>query len=135
MPKPDALDYALSALLAVGLLIVAPVLVGRATTPHVDGEPVLLSATILEEQRYMEATRAALSLCADVHAQLQDLPPAEQAFSASGELQKWVDATDRTWADLDEAEPPGRFSALNEQTLALVKAYRYLAGEAWAYYG
>jgi hypothetical protein len=135
MPKPDTLDCAVTALLAIGLLIVAPVLVGRAMTPHVDGEPVLLSATILEEQRYLEATRAALSLCARVHAQLQELPPAEQAFSASGELQKWVDATDRTWAELDGTEPPGRFSALSEQTLALVKLYRYLAGEAWAYYG
>jgi len=135
MPKPDALDCAVTALLAIGLLIVAPVVVGRAITPHVDGKPVLLSATILAEQRYIEATRAALSLCADVHAQLQDLPPAEQAFSASGELQKRVDATDRTWAELDETEPPGRFSALSEQTLALVKLYRYLAGEAWAYYG
>jgi hypothetical protein len=135
MPKPDALDCAVTALLTIGLFVVAPMLVGRAMTPHIDGKPVLLNATILAEQRYVEAIRAALSLCTDVHAQLQDLPPAEQAFSASGELQKWVDATDRTWAELDETEPPGRFSALSEQTLALVKLYRYLAGEAWAYYG
>jgi hypothetical protein len=74
-------------------------------------------------------------LCAEVHTYLQDLPPPEQALSASGELQKWVDATDQTWTKLDEKSPPGRFTALHDQVLALIKLYRYLSGEAWAYYG
>jgi len=135
VPKPDAFDYFVLATLAIILLIVSPVLVGRAVTPHIDGEPVVLNSTILEEQQYIARIREALSLCADVHSHLKDLPPAEQAFAASAGLQRWVDATDKTWAELDETEPPGRFVALHEQMLALVKLYRYLAGEAWAYYG
>jgi len=135
MPKPDALDYAVSVTLVIVLLVVVPVLVGRAMTPHLDGEPQLLNATILQEQQYIDEVQATLALCAEVHTYLQDLPPAEQALSASGELQKWVDATDQTWTELDETSPPGRFTALHDQVLALIKLYRYLSGEAWAYYG
>jgi hypothetical protein len=135
VPRPDAIDYVVSAVLLIVLLIVAPVLTGRALTPHVDGEPMVLNATILEEQRYIARTNEVLALCVDVHTQLEDLPPAEQALVASAALQKSVDATDEAWNELDEMEPPGRFVALHEQTLSLVKLYRYLVGEAWAYYG
>jgi hypothetical protein len=135
VPKPDALDYVTSALLATVVLVVAPVFLGRAATPHVVGEPMLLNGTILEEQRYIAKVRSALRLCGEAHLYLEDLPPAEQAFAASSGLQRWVDEMDKAWAGLDETEPPGRFSALHEQMLALVKLYRYLVGEAWAYYG
>ena len=135
MPKPDALDVVISTVLLILTLVVAPALIGRTITPYLDGEPRLLNATILAERRYITQARATLTLCAGVEAYLWDLPPAEQAFDASVQLQERVDATDRAWSMWDGTQPPGRFSALHGRMLALVKVYRYLAGEAWAYYG
>jgi hypothetical protein len=135
MPKPDVLDVVVSVALVIALLVVAPVFLGRSVTPHVDGEPLLLSGTILDEQRYISKVRGVLQLCSEAQLYLEDLPPAEQAFAASAGLQRWVDEMDKAWAGLDETEAPGRFASLHEQMLALVKLYRYLVGEAWAYYG
>ena len=135
MPKPDALDVAVSAALLTLTMIVAPVLVGRSATPHVQGEPQRLHATILTEQRYIAQARQTLALCAGIEAYLSDLPPAEQAFDASVQLQDRVDAADRAWTVWEATAPPGRFSTLHEKLLALVNLSRYLAGEAWAYYG
>ena len=109
MPKPDALDVAVSAALLTLTMIVAPVLVGRSVTPHLDGEPQRLRATILAEQRYIAQARETLALCAAIEAYLSDLPSAEQAFDASVQLQDRVDAADRAWSTWEATEPPGRF--------------------------
>lgn len=135
MPKPDKLDYAVSIMLCIVLLVVTPILVGRAATPHIDGKPMLLNATVLQEQQYIAEARRVIALCADVHDYLAALPPAEQAITASATLQKHVDATDRAWSEWEARTSPGRFTTLHDQVLSLVKLYRYLAGEAWAYYG
>jgi len=135
VPKPDKLDYAISIILGLLLLVVAPVLVGRAATPHVDGEPILLNATVLQEQQYIADARDMIALCAGAHADLDALPSATQAAAASAALQRHVDATDRAWSEWEGRAPPGRFATLHGQILSLIKLYRYLAGEAWSYYG
>lgn len=135
MPKPDKLDYAVSIALCIVLLIVIPILVGQATTPYIDGKPMLLNATVLQEQQYIAEARKAIALCADAHKYLATLPPAEQAIAASATLQNHVDTTDRAWTEWEAHTPPGRFSTLHGQVLSLIKLYRYLVGEAWSYYG
>jgi len=132
--KPDALDYAVLALLLVVLLIAMPIAVGRAWTPHRDGKPLLLHGNTVREMRYIAQARELLEVCRETHAKLEHLPRGD-TFSASAEMQALVERTDRAWTEWEQVTPPGRFAGLHEQLLALVKLYRYLAGEAWAYYG
>ena len=77
--KPDALDYAVLALLLVVLLIAMPIAVGRAWTPHRDGKPLLLHGNTVREMRYIAQAR---ELLAEIHREREEARRAWQEVRA-----------------------------------------------------
>ncbi len=75
MHRLDWLDWLVFTVLAILLLVVVPAFVGRAMSPYDpdSGRPVLLTANIIAERRYLdEVARPALALASEADKALED---------------------------------------------------------------
>ena len=140
MRRMDTLDKVVFSVTAVILLIIVPLLAGRAVTPWLDGQPLALNRRVLAEQSYIRQAREMLDLMAQAHLALENLDSVEaitggEAFAGAGRMQAWTEKLDRAFTEMDGLAPPGRFAAVHEQLLDLLNLYSLLASEAWAYYG
>ncbi|MBU0494498.1 MAG: hypothetical protein KKA73_30490 [Chloroflexi bacterium] len=140
MPRPDWIDYLVLGVLALALLVGAPILVGRQLSPHIAGTPVVLEPRILAEQAYIRACQDRLLRLADIHqalAQVQELGAvsAQGVFHQAAQAEQWVGEMDVELTRLQDQAPPARFLAIHERQVQLLEADRMLVSEALLYYG
>ncbi|HIE38763.1 MAG TPA: hypothetical protein EYP77_06810 [Anaerolineae bacterium] len=139
MQKPDFLDYLVLAALAVLAFLVGPALAGRALSPYEEGRPVLLTADLLAERRYLETARSALQVATRADRILEEADrQAGQGVTAwrqADGLQGVLGELDATAQILENAAPPPRFSGLHQAVVEAVTLYRAATAEALAFYG
>jgi len=135
--RMDALDWGARPALSIALFIVLPVMVGRANTPYLSGQPLQLTSDVRAEMDYLRQARAALKLLDEAHRDLALFQPnnGAEAFHAGAEIQKLAGQLEKQVDDLSNQTPPGRFSGLHKQLVETLKLYYTLTAEAWAYTG
>jgi hypothetical protein len=140
--RMDRLDWTVFSLVGLLLFFVAPAMAGRALSPYdpETGRPVLLTAAVIAEQRYLdEIVRPALALVGEADRALEE---ADRQVSRGVVLYQQAEylrgLSDRLAATTEKASaarPPARFSSLHLQVVDLLSLYSSLVGEALAYYG
>ena len=138
----DRLDWAVFSLVGLLLLFVAPAVAGRALSPYdpESGRPVLLTAAVIAEQRYLdEMVRPALALVSEADRALEEadrqVGRGVVLYQQAGYLRGLSDRLAATTEKAGAAKPPARFSSLHSQVVDLLSLYGALVGEALAYYG
>lgn len=138
----DWLDWAVLGTLSLLLLVVAPALIGRALSPYDpdSGHPVLLSADIIAERRYLEeVARPVLDLLVRADETLSEMSSREAGGIVyvhwSTRLRDLLEGLDRSARILDTTKPPPRFITLHKQISELTLLYYSLVQEALAYFG
>ena len=138
--RMDWLDWLVLSLLAIVFLVIVPAVAGRAMSPYHSGRPVLLSASVITEQRYLdEVARPALELVRFADAvlddALRDVGRGVMLSQHADRLRVVLDRLASLSAKMDRASPPVRFSTLHSRIADLVALYYALVGEALSYYG
>ena len=140
--RMDRLDWTVFSLVGLLLFFVAPAMAGRALSPYdpETGRPVLLTAAVIAEQRYLdEMVRPALALVGEADRALEEADRQvgrgvvlyQQAEYLRGLSDRLAVTTEKASA----AKPPARFSSLHSQVVDLLSLYGALTSEALAYYG